>query len=61
MSEYHYGKRWLLIEGTPELLFTDNETNMERLFQQENQHALCQGCVSSLRDQRRTRRRESRR
>jgi hypothetical protein len=36
MEEYHYGKRWLLMEGTPELLFTDNETNMERLFQQKS-------------------------
>jgi hypothetical protein len=36
MNEYHYGKRWLMMEGTPELLFTDNETNMERLFQQKS-------------------------
>jgi hypothetical protein len=27
-----YGKRWLLCEGTPEMLFTDNETNNARLF-----------------------------
>ena len=33
LTEFHYGKRWLLIEGAPELLFTENETNMERLFQ----------------------------
>src|ERR1700722_9644183 len=32
ITEFHYGKRWMLIEGTPELLFTENETNMERLF-----------------------------
>ena len=36
MDEYHYGKRWLLLEGAPELLFTDNETNAERLFQFTN-------------------------
>jgi hypothetical protein len=36
MSEFHYGKRWMLLEGAPELLFTDNETNMERLFQQKS-------------------------
>jgi hypothetical protein len=36
LNEYHYGKRWLLMEGAPELLFTDNETNMERLFQQKS-------------------------
>jgi hypothetical protein len=28
---------WLLCEGTPELLFTDNETNFERLFGVANQ------------------------
>ena len=27
-----YGRRWLLAEGAPELLFTENETNFERLF-----------------------------
>ncbi len=27
-----YGKRWLVAEGSPELLFTENETNYERLF-----------------------------
>jgi hypothetical protein len=32
LTEFHYGKRWLLMEGSPELLFTENETNMERLF-----------------------------
>src|SRR4029077_13278741 len=36
LDEFHYGKRWLLIEGAPEMLFTNNETNMERLFQAPN-------------------------
>jgi len=36
LAEYHYGKRWLLVEGAPELLFTENETNMERLFGQKS-------------------------
>jgi hypothetical protein len=31
-----YGKRWWIAEGSPELLFTENETNMERLFQQKS-------------------------
>jgi hypothetical protein len=31
-----YGKRWLLCEGSPELLFTENETNFRRLFGTEN-------------------------
>jgi hypothetical protein len=36
MEEFHYGKRWLLVEAPPELLFTNNETNMERLFQEKS-------------------------
>ena len=30
------GKRWLYCEGAPELLFTENETNRQRLFGVEN-------------------------
>lgn len=36
LEEYHYGQRWLLIEGAPELLFTENETNDERLYKTKN-------------------------
>jgi hypothetical protein len=32
IDEYRYGKRWLLAEGRPELIFTENETNSARLF-----------------------------
>ena len=32
----YYGERWLVAEETPELLFTENETNFERLFGAEN-------------------------
>ena len=28
----YYGKRWLVCEGEPQLLFTENETNCERLY-----------------------------
>ena len=34
--DYHYGQRWLLCEGSPELLFTNNETNNERLYNSPN-------------------------
>ncbi len=34
--DYHYGQRFLAIEGAPELLFTENETNCERLYRQPN-------------------------
>jgi Mannosylglycerate hydrolase MGH1-like glycoside hydrolase domain len=27
-----YGQRWLLLQGAPELLFTENETNFTRIF-----------------------------
>ncbi|HYA61678.1 MAG TPA: glucosidase [Candidatus Sulfotelmatobacter sp.] len=32
VEHWQYGKRWLLCEGTPELLFTENETNYVKLF-----------------------------
>ncbi len=31
-----YGKRWLACDGSPELLFTENETNSQRLFGSPN-------------------------
>jgi hypothetical protein len=31
-EESRYGKRWLLAEGAPEMLFTENETNFQRIF-----------------------------
>jgi Mannosylglycerate hydrolase MGH1-like glycoside hydrolase domain len=31
-----YGTRWLLAEGDPEVLFTENETNLEFLYGQKN-------------------------
>ena len=33
------GKRWLYCEGSPQLLFTENETNLKRLFGVENRCA----------------------
>jgi hypothetical protein len=32
----YYGWRWLVCEGSPDLLFTDNESNLERLFGKPN-------------------------
>ncbi len=37
LEEFHYGKRWLIAEGAPEPLFTDNETNKEKLFNERNE------------------------
>jgi hypothetical protein len=36
LNEFHYIKRWLLVEGAPEPLFTENETNMERLYNRKS-------------------------
>jgi hypothetical protein len=32
----YYGRRWLMAEGTPDLLFTENETNNQRLYGVKN-------------------------
>jgi hypothetical protein len=32
IEHWEYGKRWLIGSGTPELLFTENETNYVKLF-----------------------------
>ena len=36
LDHYYYGSRWLYCEGSPNLLFTENETNNRRLFNSEN-------------------------
>lgn len=38
-----YGERWLYCEGTPELLFTENETNQLRLYNLPNQSTTKDG------------------
>ncbi len=37
LAHHYYGNRWLYCEGHPELLFTENETNYQRLFGAENE------------------------
>ena len=36
LNHWQYGKRWLLCDGEPELLFTENETNYVRVFNSGN-------------------------
>jgi hypothetical protein len=36
LDHFYYGTRWLYCEGAPKLLFTENETNHQRLFDAEN-------------------------
>src|SRR5262249_51468736 len=32
IQHWQYGKRWLLAEGNPQLLFTENDTNTKRFY-----------------------------
>ena len=36
LDHYYYGSRWLYCEGSPELVFTENDTNNQRVFNYEN-------------------------
>ena len=36
LDHHYYGSRWLYCEGSPQLLFTENETNKSKLFNAEN-------------------------
>jgi hypothetical protein len=36
LDDPHYGRRWLVCGGTPDLLFTENETNNAKLYSAEN-------------------------
>ena len=36
LSEPDLGKRWVICEGSPDLLFTENETNTRRLYRWDN-------------------------
>ncbi len=36
LQHHDYGRRWLVCDGRPELLFTENATNHRRLFDAEN-------------------------
>jgi hypothetical protein len=42
----HYGHRTLLCGGNPELLFTDNETNVRRLYGYDNSHAYVKDSIN---------------
>ena len=35
-EQHYYGKRWLVCEGRPEFLFTENETNFHQLYGSPN-------------------------
>jgi hypothetical protein len=37
LGQQHLGLRWFYVEGAPELLFTENETNAELLYESKNE------------------------
>lgn len=43
----HIGQRWLYSEGTPSLLFTENETNMQRLYNYPNKTPYVKDGISN--------------
>jgi len=48
LSEPEYGKRWLVFDGNPNLLFTENETNTRRLFRYDNELPHTKDAVDSF-------------
>jgi hypothetical protein len=46
VEHYYYGKRWLACEGSPDLLFTENETNFERLFDLDNRSKYVKDAIN---------------
>jgi hypothetical protein len=59
LQHWQYGRRWLLCAGQPELLFTENETNDQRLFGGKNgsyvkdafHSYVIEGDISAVNDQ----------
>lgn len=46
LTEPQYGKRWMVFEGAPDLLFTENETNHQRLFAAQNGSAWVKDAIN---------------
>ena len=47
IDEPEYGKLWLYYDGKPELLFTENETNNERIFGSANDTAVVKDGINN--------------
>jgi len=48
LDEPQYGHRTLLCGGAPELLFTDNETNVRRLYGYDNSHEYVKDSINDF-------------
>jgi hypothetical protein len=46
LDEPHYGHRTLICGGDPELLFTDNETNVRRIYGYDNSHEYVKDSIN---------------
>ena len=46
LNHFRYGERWLYCEGAPELLFTENESNSQRLFGSANSSPYVKDAIS---------------
>jgi hypothetical protein len=46
LNHPQFGRRWLHCEGSPELLFTENETNAQRLFGFDNQRPFVKDSIN---------------
>ena len=46
LDEPQYGHRTLLCDGGPELLFTDNETNVRRIYGYDNSHEYVKDSIN---------------
>ncbi len=47
LDHYRYGRRWLYCDAEPELLFTENETNSQRLFGAQNGSAYVKDGINN--------------
>jgi hypothetical protein len=48
LSEPEYGNRWMVFDGSPNLLFTENETNTRRLFYYDNGSPYTKDAINSF-------------
>ncbi|MBM4297735.1 MAG: glucosidase, partial [Deltaproteobacteria bacterium] len=46
LTHQYYGNRWLYGEGNPEMLFTENETNFQRLFGLANESPFVKDSIN---------------
>jgi hypothetical protein len=48
LDHFYYGSRWLYFEGNPNFLFTENETNYQRLFNGVNEKPYVKDSINDF-------------